>query len=121
MKKILSLMVAAMLGLSSASAQVLLTEPEESFVEQNRESSIENQGEIQDVSFPMELADQFFSLSNEERAESSVYYQTLNRPLCFHLISLKNETRSKEESDTIKKLIDMLSINLYKTLKKLDG
>ena len=69
MKKILSLMVAAMLGLSSASAQALLTEPEESFVEQNRESSIENQGEIQDVSFPMELADQFFSLSNEERAE----------------------------------------------------
>lgn len=59
--------------------------------------------------------------TSEERAESSVYYQTLNRPLCFHLITLKNETRSKEESDTIKKLIDMPSINLYKALKKLDG
>ena len=59
--------------------------------------------------------------TSEERTESDAFYHALNKPLCFHLISFDLENRSKEESDILKKLIDMPSIKIYQAIKKLDG
>ena len=57
--------------------------------------------------------------ASENRAEADVYYQTLDRPLHFHLISINAETRTKTETDTIQKLIDMPVFRIHEAVKKL--
>lgn len=57
--------------------------------------------------------------TSEDRAESQIYYKSLNRPIDFHLISIKAETRSKSESDMIQKLIDMPPHKIFKAVKML--
>ena len=57
--------------------------------------------------------------TTENRAEADVYYQTLDRPLHFHLISINAETRTKTETDTIQELIDMPVYKIHEAVRKL--